>query len=78
MMQLQNHADAEDCFQNAFVKLITKNPSLNDENHLKNWLLRVAVNECHNLRKKNGRIVSMETMTEEPSYYQTDDDLDVS
>ena len=38
----------------------------------------VAVNECHNLRKKNGRIVSMETMTEEPSYYQTDDDLDVS
>ncbi len=38
-MQLQNHADAEDCFQNAFVKLLTKNPSLNDENHLKNWLL---------------------------------------
>lgn len=78
MMQLQNHADAEDCFQNTFVKLLTKNPSLRDENHLKNWLLRVAVNECHNLRKKNSRVVSIETMTDEPSYYQSEDELDLS
>ena len=78
MMQLQNHADAEDCFQNTFVKLLTKQPKLSDENHLKNWLLRVAVNECHNLRKKNRRTVSIEEVTQEPSYCQSDDTLDVS
>lgn len=78
MMQLQNHTDAEDCFQNTFVKLLTNQPSLQDKNHLKNWLLRVAVNECHNIRTKNRRTVSIETITDEPSYYQSDDDLDVS
>lgn len=43
IIRLQNYADAEDCFQNVFVKLYTKSPQFNDEKHLKAWLTRVAV-----------------------------------
>ena len=52
MMRLQNYPDAEDCFQNTFVRLLTKTPSFNDENHLKAWLIKVTINECYNFIKK--------------------------
>ncbi len=44
LIRLQNYADAEDCFQNTFVKLFTNSPQFTGENHLKAWLIRVAVN----------------------------------
>lgn len=46
---LKSAADAEDVTQNVFLKLLKeKKPFLNDE-HVKSWLIRVAVNECKNL-----------------------------
>lgn len=41
--------DAEDVLQNTFMKLLLKNPVLKSEEHLRNWLIRVAVNECKDL-----------------------------
>ena len=49
VMRLQNWADAEDCFQNVFLKLYDKAPTFRDEEHLKAWLIRVAINNCNNL-----------------------------
>ena len=45
LMRLQNYTDAEDCFQNTFVRLLTKSPSFSDENHLKAWLIKVALSK---------------------------------
>ena len=53
-------ADAEDCFQNTFIKLYTKSPDFNDEEHLKAWLLRVAINECKNCARDNRRRYSLQ------------------
>lgn len=77
VMRLQNHADAEDCFQNTFVKLLTKAPSFSDENHLKAWLIKVAMHECSNYIKKNRRALSLSELPTEP-VYRTDDAYDVS
>lgn len=52
VMHIQNYADAQDCFQNTFVKLYQKSPYFKDENHLKAWLIRVAINECNSLRRQ--------------------------
>jgi RNA polymerase sigma factor, sigma-70 family len=41
-----NYEDAKDCFQNTFLKLYTSKKSFNNKEHLKAWLLRVAINEC--------------------------------
>ena len=46
VMRLDNYADAEDCFQNVFVKLFKNSPRFNEEEHIKAWLIRVAVHEC--------------------------------
>lgn len=58
-VHLDNPADAEDCFQNTFIKLYTKSPEFNDEEHLKAWLLRVAINECKSCSRANRRRLSL-------------------
>lgn len=62
VMRLQNSADAEDCFQNTFAKLWTKAPSFKNEQHLKAWLIRVAINECTDYMRKNRRIIPVATV----------------
>ena len=65
VMRLQNYADAEDCSQNVFVKLYSNSPDFANENHLKAWLIRVAVNECNKHIRKNRRLVSLDSVKEE-------------
>lgn len=77
MMRLQNWADAEDCFQNTFIKLYQKSPDFKDENHLKAWLLRVAINECKNLLRDSRRHLSLDAALQLPAP-SAEDDADLS
>lgn len=45
---MKNREDAEDIYQNVFMKLLTKKHFTNAE-HEKRWLIRVTINECHSL-----------------------------
>lgn len=49
--------DAEDVFQEVFVKLVRYKEKIEDEEHLKAWLIRVTINEARRLEgsgwKKN-------------------------
>ena len=40
-------ADAEDVVQDVFEKLLNYSGRFESEEHLKAWLLRVAINRCH-------------------------------
>lgn len=42
----KNRSDAEDLVQNVFLKLYRHGETFNDGEHMKSWLIRVAVNEC--------------------------------
>lgn len=77
VMRLQNWADAEDCFQNTFIKLFQKSPDFRSETHLKAWLIRVAINECRNYIAKNRRFLSLENLSREPVEWR-DNERDVS
>lgn len=44
-----NKSDAEDVVQNTFIKLLETKKTFEDEEYLKRWLIRVAVNEAKNL-----------------------------
>ncbi len=59
VMNLRNWADAEDCFQNTFMSLYTKDPDFESEDHLKAWLIRVAINERNSLWRKRSRLVHL-------------------
>lgn len=43
--------DAEDILQEVFLKLLQKDMDFSDEEHLKHWLIRVAINQCKNFQK---------------------------
>jgi RNA polymerase sigma factor (sigma-70 family) len=53
LMYLRNKTDAEDAFQEIFIKLIEKNPFFNDKNHEKAWLIKVTSNLCKDIIRKN-------------------------
>ena len=44
-------ADAEDVVQDVFEKLLNYNGRFESEEHLKAWLLRVAINRCRDLTR---------------------------
>ncbi len=44
-----NFADAEDVVINTFMKLYRNLNKIYDEEHLKKWLIKVAINECKTL-----------------------------
>lgn len=72
--------DAEDVFQEVFVKLVRYKDRIEDEEHLKNWLTRVTINESRRIEgsswKKN---VSLDTADEEDTEWTPpDEDSDSS
>jgi len=42
--QTKNKADADDVYQEVFLRFIKKKPSFNDDNHEKAWFIRVTLN----------------------------------
>lgn len=46
---LKSSADADDVTQNVFLKLLKERKPFESESHVKNWLIRVTINECKNL-----------------------------
>lgn len=49
--QLRNVSDAQDAVQETFVRLLTSGTSFESDDHLRAWLLRVAINICHDHQK---------------------------
>ena len=49
--RLKNKADAEDVFQEVFVKYIKSDKTFETDEHIKAWLIRVTVNCCKKLKK---------------------------
>ena len=48
---LGNHSDAEDAVQNTFLAYLQKAPAFADGEHEKAWLIKVATNQCRNMRR---------------------------
>lgn len=58
----KNKADAEDVVQNTFIKLWKQDKEFKDEEHVRKWLIRVAINECNSLFRTpwKKRVVSLD------------------
>ena len=77
VMRLSGNSDVDDCVQNTFLKLYERPPDFTDENHLKAWLLRVAINECRMTVRKTLRFVPLDNLRES-SFPRSDDEGDLS
>jgi len=49
---LGDKEEAQDAVQDVFAVYMTKSPQFKDEEHRKFWLIRVAVNRCHDLARR--------------------------
>lgn len=55
LCRLQNTADAEDVYQDVFLRLLNEFGRDWDGAHLKAWLLRTALNRCADIRRFRAR-----------------------
>lgn len=53
MADLKQSEDAEDCYQEVFLRYVRQAEKIESEEHCKAWLLRVTVNYCHDLRRSS-------------------------
>ena len=51
LCRLGRRADAEDVYQEVFLRLLCDTTAFRDAEHLKAWLLRVTLSRCNDLRR---------------------------
>lgn len=61
---IYNDQDCADAIQETIVKAFSKIHTLKKEEYAKTWLIRILINECYNILRKESRQISMEDMTE--------------
>lgn len=61
---LRNDQDCGDTIQEAIVKAFQKIDTLRQDKYAKTWLMRILINECYSLLRRESRYVSMEEMRE--------------
>lgn len=54
---LQNDVDCADAIQETIVKAFSNIAQLRRDRYAKTWLMRILINECHNLLRKNSKIL---------------------
>ena len=55
LCRLQNRADAEDVYQDVFLRLYGQRTERWDEEHIRAWLIRAAVNRCADVGRQRQR-----------------------
>ncbi len=67
----KNKIDAEDAVQNAFYKLLKTDTKFNGDEHIRKWLIRVAMNECRSVwRSARIRgVISLDELEGEAEYF---------
>lgn len=63
-MQLFCAADREDAIQEAIFKAWRKRDSLREARYFNTWFIRILLNECHNLQKRQRRNLPLEVAPE--------------
>ncbi len=62
---LRQEADRKDAVQEAVLKAWANQYTLKDERYFKTWLMRILINECHTICRKQARLVLIPAWTDE-------------
>ena len=57
---LRNDQDCADAIQESIVKAFSKIHTLRKDCYAKTWLIRILINECHNIVRQDGRKAYLE------------------
>lgn len=73
--QLWQRADREDAVQETLRRAWEKRQQLKDEKALKPWLIKILLNECHNIQRKSRRVIPLEEIPLPPPPEDADGEL---
>lgn len=75
---LRTPADADDVFQDVFLKYAEKSPAFASEEHRRAWLIRVTLNRCRSHYRSNWwkRIVPLDEAAQAAAPVPADPELD--
>lgn len=74
MVKMKNQQDADDVFQEVFVRLIKYSPTFENAEHEKAWFLRVTINCCNDAFLKQKKHLTSELHENIPDVPTTRDD----
>lgn len=74
---LRSDADCADAIQEAIVKAFSGLHTLRRDSYAKTWLVRIVINECYTIMRKEKRVVSIEDYTPEEEAESTRDYSDL-
>ena len=74
---LRSDADCADAIQEAIVKAFSGLHPLRRDSYAKTWLVRIVINECYTIMRKEKRVVSIEDYTPEEEAESTRDYSDL-
>ena len=70
---LYNDADCSDAIQEAIVKAFSKLHTLKEDTYAKTWLVKIVMNECYAIMRKEKRIISLDDYQMEDQASEQDD-----
>lgn len=74
---LQSDADCADAIQETIVKAFTKLYTLRQDSYAKTWLVRILINECYTILRRQKRTVSLEEYTCQETVKEQEDYSDL-
>jgi len=72
---LRSYADCADAVQESILKAWAHLPTLRKEQYFRTWVIRILINECKNMLKRQKRIVFLEAFPETASASEEDNIL---
>lgn len=57
---LYNDADCADAIQEAIVKAFSKLHTLREDSYARTWLIRILMNECYTVMRREKKVISLE------------------
>lgn len=72
---LRSYADCADAVQESILKAWAGLPALHKEQYFRTWVIRILINECKNILKKQMRTVSVADFPEPAILTETDNAL---
>jgi RNA polymerase sigma-70 factor (ECF subfamily) len=63
-MQLPQSCDRDEAVQQCLYKAWKKRHQLKDDRFMQTWVIRILINECHNIQRKRGRELPLDELPE--------------
>ena len=74
---LYNDADCADAIQEGIVKAFSKIHTLKSDAYAKTWLIKILMNECYSIMRKEKKLISLEDYTVDDLGAETEDYSDL-